>query len=375
MTNTNLATHTGSPATTSARPGPQGTKVPLQVLCAGDRFIRAQALADAAGALTTRVTTTLWESHWPDEPFRALDGVAEAAGDPATLAAAAADADVLLTHLAPVTAQVIDAAPGLQVIGVTRGGPVNVDLAAATARGIPVIYLPGRNLEAVAEYVIGAIIGITRNIGAGARDLAAGRWDAKWYRFERTGPQLSEATVGLVGLGAIGTRVATLLQAFGSTVLAHDPYADTHAARQIGVRLVDLDELLASSDIISVHARLTEDTRMMIGPDALASIRPGAYLVNTARGELVDESAVLAALEDGRLRGAALDVFHPEPPDPDHPLLRRSDVLATPHLAGASREVAMQSIERVTHEVAEHLAGQPIAHCANPDWTTHGARS
>lgn len=347
---------------------------PLTVLCAGDRFIRAHALADAAGGLTPPVSAILWESHWPDEPFRSIDGVAEAAGDPGTLAGATGDADVLLTHLAPVTAHVIDAAPRLRVIGVTRGGPVNVDLGAATARGIPVVYLPGRNLEAVAEYVIGAIIGVTRNIGAGARDLAAGRWDAQWYRFERTGPQLSGATVGLVGLGAIGTRVATLLQAFGSTVLAHDPYADPDAARRSGVRLVELPELMATSDVISVHARLTEDTRMMIGSDALGHVKPGAYLVNTARGELVDESAVLAALQDGRLRGAALDVFHPEPPDPDHPLLGRADVLATPHLAGASREVALESIARVVRDVDDHLAGRPIAHCANPDWTVTGAR-
>lgn len=341
---------------------------PVRVLCAGDLFIRADALAEAAAGLGTDVHTTTWESRWPDEPFRSVDGVREAAGDPAGLAAAAADATVLLTHLAPVTAEVIEAATGLRVIGVTRGGPVNVDLPAATARGIPVVYLPGRNLEAVAEYVIGVVIALTRNIAAGARDLSAGRWDARWYRFERTGPQLQTATVGLVGLGAIGSRVAALLSAFGSTVLAHDPYADADAARAAGVRLVGLEELLASSDVISLHARLTDDTRMMIDAGALALCRPGTYLVNTARGELVDEAAVLQALEEGRLRGAALDVFHPEPPGADSPLLGRPDVLPTPHLAGASREVALESIARVTSEVGDFLRGGPVAHCANPDW-------
>jgi D-3-phosphoglycerate dehydrogenase len=340
----------------------------LRVLCAGDLFIRADALAEAASRLGGNVRTSTWESRWPDEPFRSVDGVHEAAGDPAALAEAAADATVLLTHLAPVTAQVIDAAADLRVIGVTRGGPVNVDLPAATARGIPVVYLPGRNLEAVAEYVIGVVIALTRNIAAGARDLSAGRWDAQWYRFERTGPQLRTATVGLVGLGAIGSRVATLLSAFGTTVLAADPYADAAAAEAAGARLVPLAELLASSDVISLHARLTDDTRAMIDADALAHCRPGAYLVNTARGELVDEAALLHALEEGRLRGAALDVFHPEPPAPDHPLLARPDVLPTPHLAGASREVALESIDRVTREVGDFLRGEPIAHCANPDW-------
>ena len=354
---------------TDTRPTPDA----LRVLCAGDLFIRADALADAARGLGPDVRTTTWESRWPDEAFRSVDGVHEAAGPPGTLAEAARDAHVLLTHLAPVTAEVIAAATDLRVIGVTRGGPVNVDLAAATARGIPVVYLPGRNLEAVAEYVIGVVIALTRNIVAGARDLDAGRWDARWYRFERTGPQLQTATVGLVGLGAIGSRVATLLAAFGTTVLAADPYADPDAARAAGARLVPLAELLASSDVISVHARLTDDTRGMIGAEALAAVKPGAYLVNTARGELVDETAVLHALEDGRLRGAALDVFHPEPPAPDHPLLGRPDVLPTPHLAGASREVALESIDRVCREVGDWLRGEPIAHCANPGWAAQGS--
>jgi len=347
---------------------------PLQILCAGDLFIRADALAEAARRLGQEVRATTWESQWPDEPFRSVDGVREAAGDPATLAAAAQDAHVLLTHLAPVTAEVIEAGAQLRVVGVTRGGPVNVDLDAATARGIPVVYLPGRNLEAVAEYVIGVVIALTRNIVAGAHDLTAGRWDAQWYRFERTGPQLRTATVGLVGLGAIGSRVATLLSAFGTTVLAFDPHTDPATARATGARLVSMAELLASSDVISLHARLTDDTRGMIGTAALAACKPGAYLVNTARGELVDETAVLHALDTGQLRGAALDVFHPEPPAPDHPLLGRPDVLPTPHLAGASREVALESIDRVTREVGDWLRGQPIVNCANPDWAEQVTR-
>jgi D-3-phosphoglycerate dehydrogenase len=343
----------------------------VRVLCAGDLFIRADALAGAAAGLGDGVRTTTWESRWPDDPFRAVDGVREAAGDPASLAAAIGDSTVLLTHLAPVTRAVLEAAPDLRVIGVTRGGPVNVDLDVATARGIPVVYLPGRNLEAVAEYVIGVIIALTRNIVAGAADLSRGTWDARWYRVERTGPQLSHATVGLIGLGAIGSRVAALLSAFGTRVVAHDPYADPATAAAAGVTLLPLEDLFAASDVVSVHARLTNDTHGLVDDAALSSCRPGSYLINTARGELVDEAAVLRALDDGRLAGAALDVFHPEPPAADHPLLGRSDVLPTPHLAGASRQVASESIARVTTEVAAFLAGSPIAHCANPGWENH----
>ncbi len=362
---------------TSAAPGASAAggerhDGPVRVLCAGDLFIRAEALAAAAReALGPDTEVTLEESRWPDEPFGAAAGVREAAGDVGRLAAAAAasQASVLLTHLAPVTREVFDAAPELRVVGSTRGGPVNIDLAAASAHGVPVVYLPGRNLGAVAEFTIGVMITLTRNVSATSRDLAAGRWDGRWFRYELTGPELRAATVGLVGLGAVGTRVAELLRAFGSTVLAHDPYADPTVVAAAGVRLVDLDELLAASDIVSVHARLTDATRRMFDAAAFAAMKPGARFVNTARGELVDRGALLAALESGQLRGAALDVFDPEPPAADDPLVARPDVIATPHLAGASQQVASESVTRVAREVAEFVRTGSLEHCANPDWT------
>jgi len=337
-----------------------------RVLCAGDRFISARLLADAAAAAFP-AEPVLHESAWPDEPFGEVDGVREAAGDPVELAALAPGAEALLTHLAPVTAAVLSAATGLRVVGVTRGGPVNVDLAAATELGVPVIYLPGRNLNAVAEYVIGVMIAGCRSIGPASAELATGRWDARWFRYDLTGPELGSSTVGLVGLGAVGSRVATLLSAFGATVLAADPYADPGAARAVGAELVELHELLRRSDIVSVHARLTAETKNLLGADEFAAMKPGARVINTARGELVDQPALTAALESGHLAGAALDVFSPEPPAPDDPLLRRPDVLATPHLAGASRQVAELSVQRVAREVGAFLATGELTHCANPE--------
>jgi D-3-phosphoglycerate dehydrogenase len=337
-----------------------------RVVCAGDRFISPRLLADAAAA-EFPTDPVLHESAWPDEPFRHVDGVREAAGDPGTLAELAVDAEVLLTHLAPVTDQVLTAAGRLRVVGVTRGGPVNVDLVAATRLGVPVIYLPGRNLNAVAEYVIGLMIASCRSIGPASADLAAGRWDARWFRYERTGPELGSSTVGLVGLGAVGGRVATLLNAFGATVLAADPYADPAAAQAVGARLVELPELLGRSDIVSLHARLTPETQQMFGAEQFSAMKPGARLINTARGELVDQPALTAALVSGHLGGAALDVFSPEPPAADEPLLHRSDVLATPHLAGASRQVAELSVQRLAREVGQFLATGRLTHCANPE--------
>ncbi|HYH28915.1 MAG TPA: NAD(P)-dependent oxidoreductase, partial [Pseudonocardia sp.] len=255
----------------------------------------------------------------------------------------------------------------LRVVGITRGGPVNVDVSAATAAGVPVVHLPGRNLGAVAEFCVGTMICAMRGLPAAARDLAAGRWDATGFRYERTGLELRAATVGLVGLGAVGLRVAELLRAFGSRVLAHDPYTSPEAAERAGVRLVDLPELLAGSDVVSLHARLTPETKQMIDEAALAAMRPGAVLVNTARGELVDTRALDAALASGHLHAAVLDVFDPEPPAPDDPLPRRPEVFATPHLAGASRQVAEESAARIAAEVGTVLAGGAPTNCVNPE--------
>lgn len=347
-----------------------------RVLCAGDLFISAELLGQAARARWNGpVETVEHSSHWPDTPFGDVDGVREACGDPADLALAAQGVDVLLTHLAPVTSAVLTSAgPGLRLVGVTRGGPVNVDLAAATRLGVPVAFLPGRNLGAVAEFVVAAMISGMRNVGIASRGMAEGRWDGGYYRFERCGTELRAATVGLVGLGAIGSRVAELVSAFGATVIAYDPYADRVATERAGVRLAPWEEVMATSDVVSVHARLTDDTRGMFDAAAFSAMKPGACFVNTARGELVDQGALRAALESGHLRAAALDVFAPEPPEPDDPLLARRDVLGTPHLAGASRQVAEESVARIADAAARFLDGGELRDCANPEVLASNSR-
>ena len=341
----------------------------LTVLCAGDRFITAAAFAEEARrVLGQGVEILTHESAWPDVPFGAEGTVREAAGDVDDLLGLVRRADVLLTHLAPVTDRVPDAAERLRVVGSVRGGPVNVDLDAATRNHVPVLYLPGRNLEAVAEFTLGSMIALTRRMVPASRDLSGGTWDASWFRIENTGPELSSSTVGLVGLGAVGLRVTELLTAFGTTVVAHDPYADQAAAARAGVELLELPDLLGRSDIVSLHARATAQTRHLIDAETVAMMRPGAYLVNTARGELVDRAAVAAALESGHLAGAALDVHDPEPPQPDDPLVARRDVVATPHLAGASRQVAEHSVARAVAAVERYLSSGEADPCANPQW-------
>lgn len=344
----------------------------IRVLCAGDQFIRAGSFAAAVRKQLGDDTESVeYQTDWPDVPFGAQDGVKESSGDPAELAKLVAGAQVLLTHLAPVTRGVLEAGHDLRVVGVTRGGPVNADLAAATACGVPVVYLPGRNLGAVAEFVVGVMIALTRSIGRSSAQLAHGTWDAAYFRYDLTGPELRASTVGLFGFGAVGSRVAELLGAFGGRVLAYDPYADPKAVRRSGAEPVDLDQLLADSDILSVHARLTPDTKGVFDAGMFARMRRGAYFVNTARGELVVQPDLTAALESGHLRGAALDVFDPEPPAKDDPLLARPDVILTPHLAGSSRQVAEESVQRVVREVATFLDTGELTNCANPEWQQH----
>lgn len=339
-----------------------------RILCAGDKFITPTALADAASSMIDGPLDIVeHQSDWPDVPFGPVDTVTEASGDPTALAEAVRGCHVVLTHLAPITSAVLQAGSDLRAVGCTRGGPVNVDLAAATAAGVPVIFLPGRNLEAVAEFTIGVMIGLPRSINRAALTLKEGTWDARFFRYELTGPELRTATIGLIGLGAVGRRVATLLRAFGATVLAYDPYVSHDV--QNGVELVGLDELLGRSDIVSLHLRATAANAKMFDAHLFAKMKSGSYLINTARGQLVDLVDLREALEDGHLAGAALDVFDPEPPAAGDPLLARPDVLPTPHLAGASRQVAVESAERVAREVAGFLRTGELANCANPDWS------
>lgn len=344
----------------------------LRVLCAGDKFIGSSALAEGAlRVIGDGVQVTEYQTEWPDQPFGPVEGVTEASGDPAEVAALAADVDVIMTHLAPVTGGVLAAARRLRVVGVTRGGPVNVDLEAATQHGVPVVYLPGRNLEAVAEYTVGLIIALTRNIVDAAAELRAGSWDARYFRYELTGPELRAATVGLVGLGAVGRRVGEIVGAVGGRVLGFDPHLDPGSLKGTGIEVASMPTLLAEADVVSLHARTPSGSGPLFDRDVLAQMKPGSYLVNTARGALVDEAALAEALERGHLRGAALDVFDPEPPELGRGLVLRPDVIATPHLAGSSRQVALESVQRVATEVAEYLVNGKLEHCANPDWSAH----
>jgi D-3-phosphoglycerate dehydrogenase / 2-oxoglutarate reductase len=253
---------------------------------------------------------------------------------PAQLTHDLADADALVVRSATkVTAAVIAAASRLRVIARAGTGVDNVDVAAASGRGIVVMNAPGANSISVAELALGLMLALARHVPAADAAMKQGRWEKKKF----VGEELREKTLGLAGLGRIGQEVARRARAFGMHVIAHDPYISAHVAEDLGVELVDMDDVFRRADYVSLHLPSTDGTRNFLNADRLRAARKGIRIVNTARGDLVDERALADAIESGQVAGAALDVFETEPP-PDPRLQTLPQVIATPHIAASTRE-------------------------------------
>ena len=266
---------------------------------------------------------------------------------------------LLVTEIEVVDAEVLAALPDLRLVATARGGPVNVDLAACARRGVPVVFTPARNADSVADFVLGVVLSLSRGIATSERHLRGTGWhvgeELPYLHFR--GRELSGLVLGLVGLGAIGRRVAQRARdGFGMRVLHTDPYVDGS---------LPLEELLAESDVVSLHCPRTPATRGLLDAAALARMRPGALLVNTAGGDIVDEDALVQALRSGRLRGAALDVFAAEPLPRDSPLLSAPNLLLTPHLAGAAVDVVRHHTDMICADVERWHRGEPLVHAAD----------
>jgi phosphoglycerate dehydrogenase-like enzyme len=259
----------------------------------------------------------------------------------------------------PFTADVLGALPGLRLIARVGVGVDSIDLAAASARGVRVTAARGTNEHAVADYTLGAMLAVLRRIAAHDAAVRRGEWERTG---ERVGADLHGKTVGLVGLGRVGSLVARRLAGFDVAVVAYDPAGGGVA----GVRRVTLDDLLRAADVVSIHAPLTPATRNLIDARAIAAMKAGAVLVNAARGGIVDERALAAALAEGRLGGAALDVFEREPPD-GSPLLSLAErTLLTPHIAGLSGEAIAAMVEHAAAAVLAWAQGRRPDGVVNP---------
>ncbi|MFV0252252.1 MAG: NAD(P)-dependent oxidoreductase [Beutenbergiaceae bacterium] len=331
-----------------------------RILIIGDSYMPADVFLrafTARGLSADTATMTMIEPTWDTSRIREFEG------DPAEVARLAQGYDIIAFQAAPVTEQVLAALPQLRLAGCARGGPVNVDLSAARSRGVRVTTTPGKNADAVADLTIGFIISLLRNVPASLRDvdqrLADGRplaestfEGARWFGREVNGLRL-----GLVGYGNVARLVATRARALGATITAFDPFVDPDTVTGATI-VADLDELLSDVDVLSVHARASEENRHLIGASQIARMPAGSYLINTARESLVDEQALLAALTEGHLGGVALDVN--EPDGPWRELVAAPNLVLTPHLGGATHETLARGADMLASEIEAFIAGTPL---------------
>jgi len=281
---------------------------------------------------------------------------------PEALLEAISDADGLIIRSGTqVTAEVIAAAKQLSVVGRAGIGVDNVDVGAATARGIVVMNTPGGNTVTTAEHAIALLVSLARHIPQATASMKAGKWDKKTY----VGTELFARTLGVLGLGNIGRIVAERARGLGMKVVAYDPFLSSEAASKLDVELLDLDAVLARADVLSVHVPRTPDTAGLIGKDAFAKMKRGVLLVNAARGGIVDEAALLEALEAGQVGGAALDVFEQEPPAADHPLVSHPRVICTPHLGASTEQAQLNVALAVAEQVRDYLLTGVINNAVN----------
>ncbi len=272
---------------------------------------------------------------------------------------------VLVTAKAPMTRAVIFAGEKLRVIGKYGVGVESIDLDAATSKGIPVTYTPGVNQDTVAEFTIGLILAVTRKIPFAMESLRRG---GDWRNEKFLGMEMKKATLGIVGLGRIGSCIANKIRSFEVSPIAYDPYVSQEKADALGVKLVGLDTLLKTADIVSLNLPLTSETFHLIGEKELRLMKPTSFLINTGRGSIIDESALIHALKEGWIAGAGLDVFEKEPPDINNPLLSLENVVVTPHMGGSSLGARVRLVNTAVENVVKILKGEmpEIQNIANP---------
>ena len=272
---------------------------------------------------------------------------------------------VLITSLHRITRKIIEKAPKLRGIVKygSKPGSDNVDIAAATERRIPVAYTEGANADSVAEFTVMLTLALAKRLPNIISHVKSHAWrDASCL-----GLELAGKTVGILGLGIVGSKVAEKFNGLGARVIAIDPYVTTERAEQVHARLVDLETLLRESDVVTIHAKVTDETTHMIGERELAMMKPSAYLINTARGIITDEKALYGALKTGKIAGAALDVFEIEPPPRDNPLLSLDNVILTPHIASWTADALRKESSMAIEEVRRILMGKMPINLVNPE--------
>ena len=338
-----------------------------RILVAGDHFILPSIFAKAIRAkVNSAIEFREYQSPWPGVPFGPIAEVTEASGSEDELIQALQGASIYVANHAPLTKRILEASPDLRLAVIARGGPTNANVKAATQNGVLVCNAPGRNATATAEHTMSLILAVLRRIPEMHEALAQDEWGGDNYEYDKCGLELEGSTVGLIGYGAVGTRVARMLGGFGCHVLVYDPYVNPETLRELADK-VELDALLSRSQIVSLHARSTPETKGMIGAKQLAAMPANSVVINCARGSLVDYDAVCDALDSGHLWGAGFDVFPEEPIPTDSRLLKTRHVVMTPHIAGASKQTAEKAARIAAGEVCHFMNGERLEHCLNPE--------
>lgn len=276
------------------------------------------------------------------------------------------DVEMLAGLFVPISSKVMAAMPKLRIAGVARAGLENVNLAEATKRGVLVFNIEGRNAEAVSDFTVGLMLSECRNIGRAHNSIKNGQW-RKTFSNSSWVPELKGKNIGLVGFGYIGRLVAQKLSGFGVNTLVFDPFLTEEAVQGTGVTLVSKEELFKQSDFISMHARMSEATKNMVGEAELNLMKPTAYLINTARAGLVDQQALIKALKENKIAGAGLDVFTTEPIEQESEFLELDNVTLTTHIAGTTREALTRSPELLFEDINKFLTGQKPRFIKNPE--------
>ena len=271
--------------------------------------------------------------------------------------------------------EVFQKARKLKLVGACRGDVTHVDIAAATEHGVLVINTPARNATAVAELTVGLTLALVRNVPAAHQMVSSGGWvDPMAPYLSLRGTELAGKTIGIVGFGAVGQRVARRLSAFDTSVLAYDPHVAPDRIKELGAQPSELDALMQQSDLVTLHCSSVPETTGLINAQRIALMKPTAYLVNTASAYVVDNQALAQALKERRIAGAAFDVYQTWPVQPEDPLLKLDNVILTPHIGGATEETVARHSQMIADDIERFLAGQRPKNMLNPQVWEKGVR-
>lgn len=345
----------------------------MKAILLGDAMIHGEGFKDAwekyLSDYADNVIVDNFESDWDKLQYRRLE--VEKRGPEIeevdkTILQEGKDAEFLMGLFVPISSKVMDAMPNLRIAGVSRAGLENVNVEEATKRGILVFNVQGRNAHAVSDFTIGMMLSEARNIARAHHSIKEGEWQKTFVNSDYV-PELNGKRIGLVGFGHIGRLVVKKLSGFDVDVVVYDPYTSAEDIEKIGAIKVELEEVMKTSDFVSIHARLSEENQKMIGKEELAMMKPTAILINTARAGLVDQEALAEVLKNKEIMGAALDVFTTEPIPADSPFLELDNVTLTTHLAGTTADALTNSPFMLAEDVAKFLKGEEPQFIVNPE--------